>query len=373
VSASPDVDLEPERAARALLARGALREGMVLLRAVVARDPGEEGCARLLERLVLERGTQTPDAIDGDADVALTLEVVDRWIRSGMLVEALALLGGTPMGSEDTGREWANLLGELLAPVPVDAEPALVEMHRQLVTGGASVALVLLEERATGEPRMPAWAERRLELLRWMLLDNAHVAESAQPVDGAAPTALAEAVQRALVERSLTVLSDVARRFAAAQPDDTDARALVAAVDEMIAEVERHADDASPRPRTLPMFGHPSACMQLRMGNLEQACAVYRKLLQRQPDDTRAQHMLEVVQSVLRAARGEPVRAYDPWDDDGDTELAILPPLERVSFAPPTLEMPLDVLGHEDEPTERSDDGEGRDSSVLVRVIRTVE
>ncbi len=370
MSASPEPVLEPERVARALVGLGSVREAMALLRAAVARDAAEEGCSRLLARLVASAG-----AIEADLEPpALTLALVDRWIRSGMLVEALALLGGTAMGSDETGREWANLLGELLAPVPVDAEPALWEMHRQLVTGGASVALVLLEERARGEPPLPAWAERRLELLRWMLLDNAHAAEGAAPVAGSAPTPLAKAVQRAMAERGLRQLLEVARQFASDHPADPDPRALEEALQTILAELDQNAEEMSPRPRTLPTFGHPLACMQLRMGNFEQACAVYRKLLGRGPDDALARRMLQATESVLRAARGQPVRLDDPRGD-GDTEMVRTPPLERTAMFPSALQMPRDVLGLEDEPTtaEPTDEDGAEAGSVLVRIIRRVE
>ncbi len=277
-----------------------------MLRGAVARDPEEEASAALLAEVLAGRTPGEP----ADPPV-LSLALVDRWIRRGLLVEALALLGGTPMGSEETGREWANLLGELLAPVPVDAEDTLVEMHKQLLTGGASVALVLLEERAKRGPALPAWASRRLEVLRWMLLDNAGVAESHPELAGEAPpTALATTVRDAVNGRNLRGALGAVRRLAAADPSDPDPPAVVRAIEEIIAEIERHADDAGIHARTMPMFGHPAAAMQLRMGNLPQAAMVYRKLLAKDPKDERSQRMIDAVDAVVRAARGEPVDAW---------------------------------------------------------------
>lgn len=277
-----------------------------MLRGAVARDPEEEACAALLAEVLAGRTPGEP------ADPPeLSLALVDRWIRRGLLVEALALLGGTPMGSEETGREWANLLGELLAPVPVDAEDTLVEMHKQLLTGGASVALVLLEERAKRGPALPAWASRRLEVLRWMLLDNAGVAESHPELSGEAPpTALATTVRDAVNGRNLRGALGAVRRLAAADPSDPDPPAVVRAIEQIVAEIERHADDAGIHARTMPMFGHPAAAMQLRMGNLPQAAMVYRKLLAKDPKDERSQRMIDAVDAVVRAARGEPVDAW---------------------------------------------------------------
>ncbi len=299
-------ELDAERVARILLTRGSVREAVALLRGAVARDREEETCAALLAEVLA--GQIPQKTIDGPA---LSLSLVDRWIRKGMLVEALALLGGTPMGSEDTGREWANLLGELLAPVPVDAEETLVNMHRELLTGGASVALTLLEERSRREPALPAWAVRRRDLLRWMLLDNAPVAESHQEMAGEAPSALAAAIRDPVNRRDIPQALEAARAFARAHPEDPDAPRVVEALQTTKLEIEKRAEEVGSQSRTLPMFGHPAAAMQLRMGNLTQACVVYNKLLAKDPNDTHARYMLAQVDVISRAMRGEPV--VDDW------------------------------------------------------------
>lgn len=299
----------PDAVARVLVCRGSVREGIAMLRGAVARDRDEEACAALLAEVLAGRTPGEPSD-----PPALSLALVDRWIRRGLLVEALALLGGTPMGSEDTGREWANLLGELLAPVPVDAEETLVEMHKQLLTGGASVALVLLEERAKRGPSLPAWASRRLEVLRWMLLDNAGTAESHPELAGEAPpTALATTVREAVNARKLRGALEAVRRLAAADPADPDPPVVAGAIEQIVGEIERHADDAGIHARTIPMFGHPAGAMQLRMGNLPQASMVYRRLLAKDPEDEHSRRMIDAIDAVLRAARGEPV---DTWAAD---------------------------------------------------------
>lgn len=293
-------DVPAEDAARALFARGAVREGLALLRGAVARDREEEGCAALLERA--QRGDIEPMS----STPKLGLGVVDAWIRRGMLVEALALLSGTELGSSEIGHEWADLLGELLAPVPAHAEPTLFEMHRQLLSGGASVALTLLDERARREPTLPAWALRRLSLLRWMLLDNAGSAEHDSELPPAA-TALASAIAAPLKQRSLGGTLSAARAFASLHPDDRDAPRLVSALERLVTEIELHGSTEAEQARTLPMFGRPAAAMQLRMGNLAQAVVVYRKLAARYPEDPDPAILATEVETVLRAAAGEPL------------------------------------------------------------------
>jgi hypothetical protein len=190
--------------------------------------------------------------------------------------------------------------------VPVDAEETLVEMHRELLTGGASVALTLLEERAKREPRLPAWALRRLELLRWMLLDNAATAESHAELPGESRSLLSEAIRSAVNRRDMKGALDAARAFAAQHPDDRDAERTVQALESILAEMQRQEESLA-ETHTIPMFGHPAAMMQVRMGNLSQACAVYRKLVTKHPDDDRARLMLADVEALLRALAGEPV------------------------------------------------------------------
>ncbi|MCA9614026.1 MAG: hypothetical protein KC586_14815, partial [Myxococcales bacterium] len=154
----------PVDVARAMVARGAFREAEIVLRGALARG-GHDGDAHFALATLERGGSLPPGAIP-----TLDLELVDRWIREGWLVEASALLGGVDLGQ--LAEEWSNLLGELLSPVPAHAEEALVHMHRELLSGGASVALAILEDRLR-EGALPGWAERRLALLRWMLLDNA--------------------------------------------------------------------------------------------------------------------------------------------------------------------------------------------------------
>lgn len=295
----------PLDVARTMVARGATRDAMVLLRGALARDP-KDGDLRFA-LTTLERGEAMPPGPTPPLDLAL----VDGWIREGHLVEALALLGGLDLGGPS--QEWANLLGELLAPVPAHAEIAFVAMHRELLSGGASLALSHLEDRER-ESALPGWAERRLSLLRWMLLDNAQDAPTDQQPIGDAPTALAGALRAPFSERNLDGVLDAARRFASEHPDDADARAAVAIVtrlsDEMTAQLTMDLSGY----QTVPVAGRPAAAMQLRMANLDGAASIYRGMAARQPGDDTIRALVEAVSGLQRLLEGRPVvdRSFPP-------------------------------------------------------------
>lgn len=298
-----EVDREVGDVAKALHRRGSVTESVALLRASVARDAEQAGAKRLLEMALAGEDLGGPSTT-----VELGYGLVDTWIRRGMLVEALALLGGTSLGSRDKGREWANLLGELLAPVPVDAEDVLRAMHRQLMTGGASVALTLLEERDRKAPAMPAWARRRLELLRWMLLDNAEVLDAVES-DALAPSELAGAVT-VLVRRGLTAGLAALRELVGRRPELADGHRALEALETLAANIQEETARAGSGHHTMPMVGHPAAVMQIRMGNLREALALYERLI-REHDDERARVLAAQVELLLRVLDGQPADGGD--------------------------------------------------------------
>jgi hypothetical protein len=311
VNVAVEAEPEPERVARTLLGLGSRRAGLALLRGVLAREPANEKCAALLE------SAQLGNIATSDTTPAplLSFELVDRWLRRGMLVEALALLGGTSMGVDETGREWANLLGELLAPMPTEADLELLDVHRHLLTGGASVALVTLEDRARREP-LPSWAQRRLELLRWMLLDNASAVAAYSLELGDAPDTLALAVRQALQTQNLDVLLEAARTWAAERPDDPRLHGVLHAVESIRATLAGAAGEGSRQDLTLPLSGHSFAAAQLAMGNIVVAAGAYAKLLEADEDDALARSMGGAVETLLRVARGQTLPASDdPWGD----------------------------------------------------------
>jgi len=298
-----DVDREVTDVARALHQRGSTDEALALLRGALCRDPAQPGARALMAQLT------DGQPVDGPRrSMELGLSLCDAWVRRGMLVEALSLLGGTPLGSGDMGREWANLLGELLAPVPVDAEAVLVEMHRQLVTGGASVALTLLEERDRNEPALPAWATRRLELLRWMLLDNAASAPADADGDRLAPSLLAAKLS-SIRRRGLAAALHAMRELLDGEPEHRDGARVLEALETLQNDIDRQASLAGASNKTMPMHGHTAAVMQVRMGNLDVAKRLYEKLVD-QDDDDRARLMLSSIDVIERALAGEPI------DDD---------------------------------------------------------
>ncbi|MBX3249779.1 MAG: hypothetical protein KF901_21560 [Myxococcales bacterium] len=295
----------PLDVARAMVARGATRDAMVLLRGALARNP-KDGDLRFA-LATLERGEAMPPGPSAPLDLAL----VDGWIREGHLVEALALLGGLDLGGPS--EEWANLLGELLAPVPAHAEEAFVAMHRELLSGGACVALSHLEDRQR-ESALPGWAERRLSLLRWMLLDNAQDApDDAQPT-GDAPTALAGVLRPPFAERNLEAVLEAAARFADEHPDDPDARAAVRLLGVLVDEMASQLSHDLSGYQTVPIAGRPAAAMQLRMANLDGAASIYRGLVARQPGDETVRALADAVVGLHRLLEGRPVvdRSFPP-------------------------------------------------------------
>ncbi|MCB9592382.1 MAG: hypothetical protein H6719_06600 [Sandaracinaceae bacterium] len=299
------VEREVMDVARALHRRGSVAESVALLRAAVCRDGGQAATRLLLDQALAGAEVGAPSAT-----VELGYGLVDGWIRRGMLVEALALLSGTSLGSRDKGREWATLLGELLAPVPVDAEDSLRQAYRQLMTGGASVALTLLDERDRKSPALPAWARRRLEVLRWLLLDNAEVLEDRiDSSDVLAPSELAAALG-ALKRKGLLVGLATMKEFAEQHPDHGDAQRVLDALETLVANLEEEASRIGSSNQTMPMVGHVAAMMQLRMGNLQDAVPMYEKLI-RTKDDERARVLLGEVELLLRVLDGQPLDEPD--------------------------------------------------------------
>lgn len=294
--------VSPVLVARAMAARGARREAEIVLKGALMRDPSAADCRSELVRW--SRGA-TPAA----SGTELTLELVDGWIREGMLVEALAVLGGVELGGPAS--EWANLLGELLAPVPAHAADVLVEMHRALLSGSASVAMALLEDRRR-EADLPGWAHRRLALLRWMLLDNARAAVDDGP-EGEAPSLLAAAMRPALRSRSIERMLEAAREHGGPAPDP-DTRMVIEALERLTAEMTEQVGEDVMTLHTVPVHGRPAAAMQLRMANFRGALAVYRKLSMSQPGESSLADLFAAMRGLSRVLEGRPFvdRSFPP-------------------------------------------------------------
>ncbi|MBX3274692.1 MAG: hypothetical protein KF729_30780 [Sandaracinaceae bacterium] len=350
------LEREVDDVARALHRRGAVAESIALLRGALARDGSQASSRQLLEAALAGGPLGAPSTT-----VELGYELVDAWIRRGMLVEALALLGGTALGSREKGREWANLLGELLAPVPVDADDSLRAMYTELVTGGASVALTLLEERERQAPPMPAWAGRRLALLRWMLLDNAEVLDATDGPDATAPSELA-AVLGVVLKRGLLAGRAAVSELAARTPADRDAARTLAALDVLVASVEEEAQRVGASTKTMPMVGLTAALLQLRMGNLREAMALLERRADDSPDGARARRLLEEVDVLSRVLEGQPATQ----DEELSRETTQLGPL----FDEPTLDQRLDRQDTSSAHIVLPDDAEPSGRLTLVEIGR---
>ncbi len=321
----------PIDVARALHAKGETFEAEVIVLGALARDPSDTDARSA--SLAIRRGQRLGAP---EQHPTIDLRLVDRWIRAGMLVEALALLVAQPIeGEEDRAQEWADLLGELLAPVPAHAEPVFVEMHRQLMRGAATVAMAVLEDRSAEGP-LPAWASRRLALLRWMLLDNAQAQDRVETQVATSP--LAEALQPALAQRSLVAARDAAGEFVRTHPDDSEAAEVLGALEALVDEMSAHGDMDLTSGQTVPVMGRPAAAMQLQMASLKGAAALYRKLAQGQVTIPEARGLLYSVETVLRALepRPEGERVFPRPTQDGfeDTTKPASAQVRRLAASP---------------------------------------
>ena len=273
--------------ARALAAMGSHREAECMLRGALARLP-EHGAFRLaLMGLSI-------DAAAGSWPPMSILHV-ERWIRDGMLVEALAALSGCSFGED--GQRWAHLLGELLAPPP-DSSQENASVHQSLLRGGASVAMTTLEDLSRAAPLEP-WAARRLQLLRWMLIDNAQSAPRDSQVDVLA-SPLAKALFETLEARDLAGMARAAEGV-----DHPDAQATAQALDRLAREANKQCSPESADKRTVQHMGRAAAAMQLHMTAFESARAVYERMLTKAAEPEVAQ-LLVAVQGVERVLIGRP-------------------------------------------------------------------
>jgi hypothetical protein len=295
-SALPPTD----HVARALLQRGARDSARHLLRAAVRRDASELACAALLKALEAR-----PDAAVSGPEIALDLPLVDAYLARGMLLEARALLTGVGLDRSGPGAERARAIDELIAPIPPDAPPVFLEAARHLLTGGAAIALSLLDEQHLRGTPLPGWADARRRTLRRLLLDYA-----ARGGDDATTGSSSrdEALDlRALVGR-LVGARDVAgalarlRAHCAADPRDLDAAVAAHALERLWTAL--HARDAQPVEqggmRTVPMSPSHTGDLNARMGNLEEAERIYRRVVMDDPANAAVREMLADVQAVRR-------------------------------------------------------------------------
>lgn len=322
---------------------------MLLLRAATRRDPGERACAALLRALEAR-----PDAAVSGPEVELDLSLAEAYVARGMFLEARAVLIGAGLDRVSPGADHARVLDELLAPLPADAEPELLQAFRHLMTGGASLSLSLVEEHVQRGQALPPWAARRRTVLRALLLD--HVLESAaqaatEPGSQAAPvlhgasgepSALARETARLVAERDLRGAVAQLRAHCASAPDDVSAAIGAEALERLLHVLETR--DGLPDAidtRTLPMGPQKVAELHLRMGNLAESERLYRRVVLDQPENLELRAMLDDVQAVARflASPSAPVAPRAPAAqsrpvDAAATEIGIRPtvPLAVVDY-----------------------------------------
>lgn len=295
-----------DHVARELLKRGARPHALTFLRAAIERDPGERACAALL-RAVEAR----PDASVYGPDVPLDLGLVDGYVRSGMLVEALAVLRGAALDRDAVGAERARMLDELLSPVPPDADHGLIDAYRQICSGGAVLALGMLDERAS-KTALPPWARTRHEILRRVLLEEAPrlpsqppPATEDDPSFGTTPAAqiLASGIERRDLPGALAEL----RKHVQAVPADGEAKQCCDSLGRLVAamlQAEREQAIADRTARTMPMQGHHVGQLQIRMANLAEAERIFRKLVLERPLDQVARQRLDDLQLIRKVVGG---------------------------------------------------------------------
>lgn len=273
--------------ARALAAMGSQHEAECMLRGALARQPTHGPFRLALMGLSV-------DAAAGSWP-ALNILQAEQWIADGMLVEALAALSGCSFGED--GQRWAQFLGELLAPPP-DAESDHRTVYQSLLRGGASVAMTTLEDMSRTATLSP-WAQRRLQLLRWMLIDNAQAATPDSQVD-VRGSALAQALFEPLEARDLAGMAEAARNV-----DHPDAKNAAQALERLAQEAQTQGDAASADKRTVQHIGRAAAAMQLHMTSFESARAVYEQMLTKAAEPEVAQ-LLVAVAGVERVLIGRP-------------------------------------------------------------------
>jgi hypothetical protein len=274
---------------------GAREAAVHLLRAAIARDPGEMACAALLKAVEAR-----PDSSVYGPDIRLDLSLARRYARRGWLIESLCLLEGAGLTAIPGGAELAHEIREILGPIPDDAPRDLRDADEQVRRGGASVALMTFDEWvATGRP-LPPWAERRHQLLSTLLLDAAPAARPSSEITTMTPVGAALNTQ--LASRNLDGALTAAKTYLLTAPNDSDAQAVVVALGRIVEAMAAVSADVNVAAmRTQPMTGVNVALFQTRMCNFDVAERMFRKLVISDPMDARARAYLDDVQTIQRA------------------------------------------------------------------------
>jgi hypothetical protein len=158
--------------------------------------------------------------------------------------------------------------------------------------------MTTLEDLSRAAPLSP-WAERRLQLLRWMLIDNAQSATRDSQVDVCA-SPLAKALFEALEARDLSGMAEAAKTV-----DHPDAALTARALERLAREAQKQGSAEAADKRTVQHIGRVAAAMQLHMTSFESARAVYEQMLTKAAEPEVAQ-LLVAVQGVERVLIGRP-------------------------------------------------------------------
>ena len=264
----------PAQVARTLLKNGDDHAAVTILRAAVVRDPTELGCAEMLagleDRISGQFGDRTSQRM-----LPVSQAVVDDWISQGMMIEALALLLTKFEGAR---LEWATLLGELLAPIPARSHSDFVDVHDHLMRGSASLALASLQDRKNGGKVMPQWALRRLELLQWLLIDNAPVAERDSVAPDPSANELSILIREGIARRSFSALVIAVEDYAERNPQNAGAIAAQRALSTMLQHLSAVDDAHTMSAATMPISGPLAGMTQLRMLNFEMAKKLFTRM-----------------------------------------------------------------------------------------------
>jgi hypothetical protein len=207
------------------------------------------------------------------------------------------------------------------------------------------MALAMIERTVEAGHGSDPWVARRHELLRVLLYEGVPIAEGRPSVLPAArrKLSLGDAVIERLRARDLHGALGLARQRTAATPADGDAAALVSALGRLVAAIDRASAQDSGDPLlqpTTPLQGHDVVLFQLRMGNLDLAERVLRKIVLEEPLDRLARERLADCETIRRVIEGvastqsSPPEAALPLDvDDADRTVTTATVDERVGPA----------------------------------------
>lgn len=251
---------------------------------------------QLQEQLAAIRAGHRPPPGAAAGPPPLDLSLVMSLVERNRYYEARCLLYAIGLGGEAFARELAQLLDEVLAPLPRGADPSFGAVLQLIRVGQAPSALRALEEVRREPGLLPDSWERRCRALHALV----HGRWNDKPPSVEAYTR--DTVVAYLWARDLPGAWQAARAAGAHE--------LANALQRLMDATERALPESSGgdgfEPQTVPMEGHRLCEFQIRMGAFDQADAGYRALLRQDPDDERARGHLADVITVLRALGEEP-------------------------------------------------------------------